>query len=228
MQSGWGRGHILGWGGGKRADHAPQAAHDGCPCRPPSQPRAALSLPLCGHLPGSGRSGGPSAGPASRSSSTTGSNLHCLHDPAQQWGLGRRRPGGPGTEAGAGPGRKQAVQGSSLLHMGGILAGQAGTQRESPEELTSASRVCGRLRSFLQRGRWALTHAGPPWLTGPTREQVGRGMWGGGPACVTADPCRLVDIPIVRSGEGELRGFPAPGTPLLTPLMGAGSLPPLT
>ena len=54
-------------------------------------------------------------------------------------------------------------------------------------------------------------------------------MWGGGPACVTADPpCRLVNIPIVRSGEGELRGFPEPGTPLLTPLMGTGSLPPLT
>ena len=53
---------------------------------------------------------------------------------------------------GQGPGRKQAVSGlPPFCTMGGTLAGQARTQRESPEELTSASRVCGRLLIFTKR-----------------------------------------------------------------------------
>ena len=44
----------------------------------------------------------------------------------------------------------------------------------------------------------------------------------GASLCHSKAPCRLVSIPIIRSGEGELRGFPPPGTPPLTPMMGGG------
>lgn len=229
MQSGWGGGTSWDGEGGKWADHAPQAAHDGCPCLPPS-PACVQRFPFLYVDISQGR--GKKWWTLRRA---------CFKIVEHNWfetfivfmillssGALVGAALGAGHGQGQGPGRKQAVPGLPPCRtMGGTLAGQAGTQRESPEEL-SASRVCGRLRSFLQRGRWVLTpRASLAYRSRPGSRWEGNVGWGAS-LCHSRPPCRLVNIPIVRSGEGELRGFPEPGTPLLTPLMGTGSLPPLT
>ena len=222
MQSGWGGGISWEGEGGKRADR------DGCPCRPPS-PACVQRFPFLYVDISQGR--GKKWWTLRRA---------CFKIVEHNWFetfivfmillssgalVGAALRAGHGQ--GQGPGWKQAVPGlPPFCTMGGTLAGQARTQRESPEELTSASRVCGRLCSFSQRGRWALTLcASLADRSRPGSRWEGNMGWGGQPVSQQT-PCRLVNIPIIRSGEGELRGFPPPGTPPLTPTMGAGSLPP--
>ena len=140
MQSGWGGG--ISWEGerGKRADR------DGCPCRPPS-PACVQRFPFLYVDISQGR--GKKWWTLRRA---------CFKIVEHNWFetfivfmillssgalVGAALRAGHGQ--GQGPGRKQAVSGlPPFCTMGGTLAGQARTQRESPEELTSASRVCGR------------------------------------------------------------------------------------
>lgn len=169
------------WDGeGKRADHAPQAAHDGS--HTPSLPslRAALSLPLCGHLPGSRKKWWTLRRACFKIVEHNWFETFIVFMillssgalVAPPWGRARA-----GAGAGARP-EASRPRAPSLLHHGRHTCWTGRNPRESPEELTSASRVC-ELRSFLQRGRWALTPRAS-WLAGPDQGAGGKECGVGG------------------------------------------------
>ena len=124
-----GDGAILARGGGKRADRAPQAARDGCPCRPPS-PACVQRFPFLYVDISQGR--GRKWWTLRRA---------CFKIVEHNWfetfivfmillSSGALVGTPLGARQGQGPGRKQAVPGLPPFRtVGGTLAGQARTQR---------------------------------------------------------------------------------------------------